>query len=200
MLHSVSFTSALVPSKGSLGLIIWGFSSSEDKFSIGKVWLYASTCIGVESKFGRWLTPKVLLEPICYDLLDVSLERNLFPDDQNSDLKGVQFDLAKTDHSLWLGVRDKPFFAAVDLLKVKDQVCLSLIFICVDTIHEVVILPSQIQRLALLSALRPNFPIICCTSVNDKYSNWLSTWSAGEGNETRCSESRGHIRKGGFPH
>ena len=68
----------------------------------------------------------MLLEPICYDLLDVSLARNLFPDDLNSELKekgGVQFDLAKTDHSLWLGVRDKPFFAAVDLLKVKDQVC-----------------------------------------------------------------------------
>ena len=65
----------------------------------------------------------MLLEPICYDLLDVSLARNLFPDDQSSELKGrVQFDLAKTDHSLWLGVRDKPFFAAVDLLKVKDQV------------------------------------------------------------------------------
>ena len=89
----------------------------------------------------------MLLEPICYDLLDVSLERNLFPDDQSSDLKGVQFDLAKTDHSLWLGVRDKPFFAAVDLLKVKDQVCLSLIFICVNTIHEVVVLQSQLQRL-----------------------------------------------------
>ena len=66
----------------------------------------------------------MLLEPICYDLLDVSLARNLFPDDLSSELKGggVQFDLAKTNHSLWLGVRDKPFFAAVDLLKVKDQV------------------------------------------------------------------------------
>ena len=63
-----------------------------------------------------------MLEPICYDLLDVSLARNLFPDDLSSEIK-VQFDLAKTDHSLWLGVRDKPFFAAVDLLKVKDQVC-----------------------------------------------------------------------------
>ena len=71
----------------------------------------------------------MLLEPICYDLLDVSLARNLFPDDLGSELKeggGVQFDLAKTDHSLWLGVRDKPFFAAVDLLKVKDQVCKSM--------------------------------------------------------------------------
>ena len=71
----------------------------------------------------------MLLEPICYDLLDVSLARNLFPDDPGSELKeggGVQFDLAKTDHSLWLGVRDKPFFAAVDLLKVKDQVCESM--------------------------------------------------------------------------
>ena len=67
----------------------------------------------------------MLLEPICYDLLDVSLARNLFPDDLSNEVKGrgVQFDLAKTDHSLWLGVRDKPFFAAVDLLKVKDQVC-----------------------------------------------------------------------------
>ena len=66
----------------------------------------------------------MLLEPICYDLLDVSLARNLFPDDLSNEVKGrgVQFDLAKTDHSLWLGVRDKPFFAAVDLLKVKDQV------------------------------------------------------------------------------
>ena len=73
----------------------------------------------------------MLLEPICYDLLDVSLARNLFPDDLGSELKeggGVQFDLAKTDHSLWLGVRDKPFFAAVDLLKVKDQVCESMKF------------------------------------------------------------------------
>ena len=136
------------------------FSSSEDKFSMDKFWLHTSTCIGV----GRWLTPKVLLEPICYDLLDVSLERNLFPDDQSSDLKGVQFDLAKTDHSLWLGVRDKPFFAAVDLLKVKDQVCLSLIFICVNTIHQVVVLPSQLQRLP--GVLSPNLPIVCsCTFV-----------------------------------
>ena len=71
----------------------------------------------------------MLLEPICYDLLDVSLARNLFPDDLSSELKGgVQFDLAKTDHSLWVGVRDKPFFAAVDLLKVKDQVCESAQF------------------------------------------------------------------------
>ena len=66
-------------------------------------------------------TPKVLLEPICYDLLDVSLARNLFPDDPGEG-GGIQFDLAKTDQSLWLGVRDKPFFAAGDILKVKDQV------------------------------------------------------------------------------
>ena len=63
----------------------------------------------------------MLLEPICYDLLDVSLARNLFPDDPGEGGE-IQFDLAKTDQSLWLGVRDKPFFAAGDILKVKDQV------------------------------------------------------------------------------
>ena len=65
----------------------------------------------------------MLLEPICYDLLDVSLARNLFPDNLvKTNQHELQFDLAKNDHSLWLTVRDKPFFVAGDLLRVRDQV------------------------------------------------------------------------------